>query len=46
MRVVNEFLARTPFDVYELALFRLVVKHQSFTAAARMAGLTQSAVTR
>jgi DNA-binding transcriptional LysR family regulator len=46
MRVVNEFLARTPFDVYELALFRLVVKHESFTAAARMAGLTQSAVTR
>jgi DNA-binding transcriptional LysR family regulator len=46
MRSVNGFLEQTPFDLYELALFRLVVKHKSFTAAAQVAGLTQSAVTR
>jgi DNA-binding transcriptional LysR family regulator len=46
MHYVNQFLAQTPYDLYELALFCLVVKHRSFTAAARVAGLTQSAVTR
>jgi DNA-binding transcriptional LysR family regulator len=46
MPPMNEFLAQLPFDLYELALFRLVVKHGSFTAAAQLAGLTQSAVTR
>lgn len=46
MCIVNQFLARVPFDVYELALFRLVVKHRSFTKAAEVAGLTQSAITR
>jgi DNA-binding transcriptional LysR family regulator len=46
MRVVNEYLATTPFDLYELHLFHLVVKHRSFTKAAEMAGLTQSAITR
>jgi DNA-binding transcriptional LysR family regulator len=35
-----------PFDLYELALFHLVVKHRSFTKAAEIAGLTQSAITR
>ena len=35
-----------PFDLYELALFHLVVKHRSFTKAAELAGLTQSAMTR
>ena len=35
-----------PFDLYELALFSLVVKHRSFTKAAEIAGLTQSAITR
>jgi DNA-binding transcriptional LysR family regulator len=46
MRPVNDFLATTPFDIYELALFRLVVEHGSFTKAAEIAGLTQSAITR
>ncbi|MBE7156854.1 MAG: LysR family transcriptional regulator [Rhodospirillales bacterium] len=35
-----------PFDTYELHLFRLVSQTGSFTRAARLAGLTQSAVTR
>lgn len=43
---MNEFLATTPFDIYELSLFRLVVQHGSFTKAAQIAGLTQSAITR
>src|SRR3954469_24600891 len=43
---MNQFLATVPFDLYELALFRLVVKHGSFTKAAELAGLTQSAITR
>lgn len=46
MPVVNDFLATTPFDLYELALFHLVVKHRSFTKAAELAGVTQSAITR
>src|SRR6188768_3639559 len=46
MRIVNEFLAKAPFDLYELSLFNLVVKHRSFTKAAELAGLTQSAITR
>ena len=43
---MHEFLATTPFDLYELHLFHLVVKHRSFTKAAELAGLTQSAITR
>ena len=43
---MNEFLAQTPFDLYELSLFQLVVRHRSFTKAAELAGLTQSAITR
>lgn len=43
---MNQFLATLPFDLYELALFHLVVKHRSFTKAADVAGLTQSAITR
>jgi DNA-binding transcriptional LysR family regulator len=46
MYYMNQFLQTTPFDLYELSLFDLVVKHQSFTKAARDAGLTQSAITR
>ena len=46
LHFMNEFLATTPFDIYELTLFRLVVKHGSFTKAAEIAGLTQSAITR
>lgn len=43
---MNEFLPTTPFDLYELHLFHLVAQHRSFTKAAEIAGLTQSAVTR
>ena len=43
---MHQFLATIPFDLYELALFHLVVKHRSFTKAAEIAGLTQSAITR
>jgi DNA-binding transcriptional LysR family regulator len=46
MRTVHEFLSTTPFDLYELFLFRLVVTHGSFTKAAEIVGLTQSAITR
>jgi DNA-binding transcriptional LysR family regulator len=46
MQDMNEFLKTVPFDLYELALFQLVVKHQSFTKAAEAARLTQSAMTR
>ena len=43
---MNEYLLTTPFDIYELHLFQLVAQHRSFTKAAEVAGLTQSAVTR
>jgi DNA-binding transcriptional LysR family regulator len=43
---MNEYLPTTPFDIYELHLFDLVARHRSFTKAAEVAGLTQSAVTR
>jgi DNA-binding transcriptional LysR family regulator len=43
---MHQFLATSPFDLYELSLFHLVVKHRSFTKAAEIAGLTQSAITR
>lgn len=43
---MNDFLKTSPFDLYELSLFHLVVKHRSFTKAAEAVGLTQSAITR
>ena len=43
---MQEYLAKKPFDLYALHLFHLVVKHRSFTRAAREAGLSQSALTR
>src|SRR5438445_3721674 len=46
MRAMHRFLSTVPFDLYELALFSLVVKHRSFTKAAEIARLTQSAITR
>jgi DNA-binding transcriptional LysR family regulator len=46
MRRVHEFLKTAPFDIYELHLFHFVAEHRSFTKAAELAGLTQSAVTR
>lgn len=46
MRIMHEYLATAPFDLYELHLFHLVAKQGSFTKAAQIAGLTQSAITR
>lgn len=46
MLFMHDFLKTTPFDIYELHLFQLVAEHHSFTKAAEIAGLTQSAVTR
>lgn len=46
MIVMHEFLKTAPFDIYELHLFQLVAQHRSFTKAAEVVGLTQSAVTR
>ena len=46
MQLKNEYLATTPFDLYELSLFHLVVKQGSFTKGGELAGLTQSAITR
>lgn len=46
MRLVNEYMKTSPFDIYELHLFQLVAEQRSFTKAAEIAGLTQSAVTR
>lgn len=46
MQPMHDYLATTPFDIYELHLFHLVATHQSFTRAAEAAGLTQSAVSR
>ena len=46
MPVMNEFLATTPFDLYELSLFNLVAETGSFTRAGQRAGLGQSAITR
>src|SRR5436853_6079444 len=46
MRDMHRFLSTVPFDLYELALFHLVVKHRSFTKASELARLTQSAITR
>ncbi|MEO6992722.1 MAG: LysR family transcriptional regulator [Lacunisphaera sp.] len=43
---MNEYLKTAPFDIYELHLFHLVAQHRSFTRAAAVANLTQSAVTR
>ncbi len=43
---MHEFLKTAPFDLYELYLFHLVAKHRSFTRAAEVSGLTQSAITR
>ena len=46
MQNKNAWFRTTPFDLYELELFRLVARHRSFTKAAGAAGLTQSAITR
>ena len=43
---MNESLTRTPFDLYELNLFKLVAETGSFTRAGRRAGIGQSAITR
>jgi DNA-binding transcriptional LysR family regulator len=43
---MQKYFATKPFDLHALHLFHLVVKHRSFTRAAREAGLSQSALTR
>lgn len=43
---MQKYLTTKPFDLHALHLFHLVVKHRSFTRAAREAGLSQSALTR
>lgn len=43
---MNEYLAKSPFDLFELHLFHAVAEHGSFTKAGALAGLTQSAITR
>ena len=46
MHFMQQYLATKPFDLHALHLYHLVVKHRSFTRAAREAGLSQSALTR
>src|SRR2546425_5411557 len=46
MHRMHQFLATFPCDLYEWALFHLVVQHRSFTKAADTGGLPQSAITR
>jgi DNA-binding transcriptional LysR family regulator len=46
MTKAHELLSRRPFDLYQLHLFRLVAESGSFTRAAQVTGLTQSAITR
>ena len=46
MNIRNRYLATVPFDIYELQLFSLVAETKSFTKTAKIAGLTQSAITR
>jgi hypothetical protein len=46
MSKAHELLARKPFDLYQLHLFRLVAESGSFTRAAHITGLTQSAISR
>lgn len=43
---MHDYLKTVPFDLYSLFLFQLVVRHRSFTQAARLVGITQSAITR
>ena len=46
MSKAHELISRRPFDLYQLHLFRLVAESGSFTRAAQISGLTQSAITR
>ncbi len=46
MLEMHESPLLAPLDIYELHLFRLVAQTGSFTRASRLAGLTQSAITR
>ncbi len=46
MRSMQKYLATRILDLHALHLFHLLVKHHSFTKAAREAGLSQSAFTR
>lgn len=46
MQDENEFLVTAPFELYQLFLFQRVVENRSFTRAAELSRLTQSAITR
>ena len=46
MLAMHEFAGDPTLDIYGLHLFRLVAETGSFTRAGRLAGLTQSAITR
>jgi DNA-binding transcriptional LysR family regulator len=46
MSKAHELIGRRAFDLYQLHLFRLVSELGSFTKAAQVSGLTQSAITR
>lgn len=46
LQKVQQYLTTKPFDLHVLHLFHLVVRHRSFTRAAREAGLSPSALTR
>ena len=43
---MHQLLPDSPVDIYGLHLFRLVAETGSFTRAGKLAGLTQSAITR
>jgi DNA-binding transcriptional LysR family regulator len=46
MPFVHQYTSKVPFDLFELHLLHLVAEHGSFTKAGKLAGLTQSAITR
>lgn len=46
MLMKHEYLSTLPVDLYSMHLFELVATNGSFTRAAEVAGLSQSAVTR
>jgi DNA-binding transcriptional LysR family regulator len=43
---MQQFISQRPFDLFALHLFQLVVRHRSFTKAAREAGISVSALSR
>jgi DNA-binding transcriptional LysR family regulator len=43
---MQQFISERPFDLFSLHLFQMVVRHRSFTKAAREAGISLSALSR